>query len=208
MKPSCPSCGAEVPFKSRFAFMAVCNYCKSTIVRHDKDLEILGKMSEMPPDMSPIQIGTTGILGKDKFEIVGRQRIGYENGSWNEWYMLFQSGKDGWLADAQGFIMVSFEDREFSNYPALGKLVPGAIITVGKTEYTADDVKQVTCKGSEGELPFKCIFGRKSTSIDFHSTGSKFCNIDYTHDEKHIFVGKYIDIEELKLENQRQVEGW
>jgi hypothetical protein len=71
--------------------MAVCNYCKSTIVRHDKDLEILGKMSEMPPDMSPIQIGTTGILGKDKFEIVGRQRIGYENGSWNEWYMLFQT---------------------------------------------------------------------------------------------------------------------
>ena len=122
--------------------------------------------------------------------------------------MLFQSGKDGWLADAQGFIMVSFEDREFNDYPALGKLVPGAIITVGKTEYTADDVKQVTCKGSEGELPFKCIVGRKSTSIDFHSTGSKFCNIDYTHDEKHIFVGKYIDIEELKLENQRQVEGW
>jgi hypothetical protein len=208
MKASCPSCGAEVPFKSRFAFMAVCNYCQSTIVRHDQDLENLGKMSDMPPDMSPLQIGTTGIFEKEKFEIIGRQKIGYANGNWNEWYILFQDGKDGWLADAQGFYMVSFENREFKEFPSKDILQPGYTIAVGNSEFTVDDIKQITCKGSQGELPFKCLIGRKSTSIDLVSTKKEFCNIDYAENETHIFIGRYVEIEELNLKNLKQLEGW
>lgn len=208
MKASCPSCGADVPFQSRFAFMAVCKYCQSTIVRHDQNLENLGKMSDMPPDMSPLQIGTTGTFEKEDFTIVGRQRIGYSNGSWNEWYILFQNGTDGWLADAQGFYMVSFENRDFKDFPALSYFKPGATLTVGKSEFTVDDIRQVTCKGSQGELPFKCLIGRKSTSIDLVSEKKEFCNIDYTNEEKHLFLGKYVELEELNFKNLREIEGW
>lgn len=208
MKASCPSCGADVPFKSRFAFMAVCNYCKSTIVRHDQNLETLGKMSDMPADMSPLQIGTTGIYEKEKFEILGRQKIGYENGSWNEWYILFQDGTDAWLADAQGFLMVSFENRGFKDFPAVSSLKPRSDMMIGKTKFTVDDIKQVTCKGSEGELPFKCLVGRKSTSIDLVGNGRQFANLDFTADETHLFLGRYVEVEELELKNLRQVDGW
>jgi hypothetical protein len=208
MKASCPSCGAEVPFKSRFAFMAICNYCKSTLVRHDKDLENLGKMSDLPPDMSPLQIGTTGIFEKEKFEIIGRQKIGYANGNWNEWYILFKNGKDGWLAEAQGFYMVSFENREFKKFPLLEDMKVGKTLTIGKTDFSVDDIREVICKGSQGELPFKCIIGRKSTSIDLVSSEKEFCNMDYSLEETHLFLGKYIELDDLKLENLREIEGW
>ncbi|HMV44141.1 MAG TPA: DUF4178 domain-containing protein [Leptospiraceae bacterium] len=208
MKASCPSCGAEVPFQSRFAFMAVCKYCKSTIVRHDKDLELLGKMSDMPEDMSPIQIGTTGIVGKDPFEVIGRQKIGYSNGVWNEWYLSFKSGKDGWLSDAQGFYMISFEERDFKDFPDKSELKVGNILEIKKTEYSVDDVHEVTCRGSEGELPFKCLVGRKSLSVDLRSERKGFANFDYAEEEQHLFVGRYFEVEDLKLENLRQIEGW
>ena len=90
MKLSCTACGAEVLFKSRSSIFSVCSL----------NIESLGKMTEMPQDMSPLQIGSTGVFEGSKFEVVGRQRIGWESGSWNEWYLHFDSGKDGWLADA------------------------------------------------------------------------------------------------------------
>jgi hypothetical protein len=208
MNASCPSCGAEVPFKSRFAFMAICAYCNSTLVRHDNDLENLGKMSDLSPDMSPLQIGTTGIYEKEKFEIIGRQKIGYANGNWNEWYIIFKNGKDAWLAEAQGQYMVSFENREFKNFPLLKEMKPGKTLIIDKIEYSVDDIKEVVCKGSQGELPFKSIIGRKSTSIDLVSDEECFCNLDYSSEEIHLFIGKYVELEDLKLENLREIDGW
>ncbi|MFN8550968.1 MAG: hypothetical protein U0103_05715 [Candidatus Obscuribacterales bacterium] len=65
---SCPSCGANVDFKSKASLYAVCSFCKSSLVRHDVDLEKIGTVSDLVDDLSPIQIGTTGTFGNDKFE--------------------------------------------------------------------------------------------------------------------------------------------
>src|SRR5688572_12411014 len=103
LKLNCPSCAATIVFKSRVSVLAVCSYCKSAVVRHDLNVENLGKMAELPPDMSPLQLGTRGKYEGTSFEIVGRLKVAWEEGTWNEWYLLFDSGRDGWLAEAQGF---------------------------------------------------------------------------------------------------------
>ncbi|HNK59768.1 MAG TPA: hypothetical protein PLL86_26385, partial [Leptospiraceae bacterium] len=61
---------------------------------------------------------------------------------------------------------------------------------------------------SEGELPFKCLVGRKSLSVDLRSERKGFANFDYAEEEQHLFVGRYFEVEDLKLENLRQIEGW
>jgi len=188
--------------------MAVCSYCKSIIVRHDQNLKNLGITSDMPEDLSPLQIGSLGIYKKENFEIVGRQKILYPNGTWNEWYILFKNGNDGWLAEAQGDYMVSFEKRNFNQFPKLSSLTIGTSINIDQILFLVDDIKQIVCNGSEGELPFQAEIGRKSTSIDLVSSNNDFANFDYGENESHLFLGSYVEFESLQLGNLRQLEGW
>ncbi len=208
MKLSCPACGAEVLFKSRASIFGVCSFCNSTLVRHDMNIESLGKMTEMPQDMSPLQIGTTGFFDNSRFEVVGRQRIGWESGAWNEWYLHFDNGKDGWLADAQGFYMVSFQLFEQLSLPELSKLKASDVITINKRSFTVDDVREVTCIGSQGELPVKSVKGRKSTSVDLLGAEDTFGNIDYSAEGARLFFGRYVDFENLQFRNLREIDGW
>ena len=100
---NCPSCGAEVTFQSAHTVFTVCKYCQSTLVRKDLKLEDLGKMAQLKDDPTPLQLGTSG-KRKGEFTLIGRVRVEWERGFWNEWYLRFDDGREGWLADAQGFI--------------------------------------------------------------------------------------------------------
>jgi hypothetical protein len=208
MKLACPACGAEVQFKSRASVFGVCSFCSSTLVRHDMDIESLGKMSEMPQDMSPLQIGSTGIHERSRFEVVGRQKISWSDGVWNEWYVLFDNGKDGWLADAQGFYMISFQLPTPEDLPAAGALQVGANLKLQGLVFNVDDIKDVACSGSEGELPVKSVHGRKSTSVDLVGPENQFGNIDFAAEGNRLFLGKYVEFDDLQLTNLREIDGW
>jgi len=56
----CPNCGGVVTFQSSIAVFAVCPYCRSMVVRHDVNAEAIGQMAQLPPDLSPLQIGAHG----------------------------------------------------------------------------------------------------------------------------------------------------
>lgn len=207
-KFSCPACGAEVQFKSRVSVFGVCSYCATMVVRHDMNLEMMGKMAQLPPDMSPLQVGTQGRFEGKGFEIVGRLKIGWDQGSWNEWYTLLDDGRDGWLAEAQGFYMFSFKHADLNGLPDLKKVSPGMTVAIGKEEFQIEDIKQAECVGSEGELPMRGPKGRKSTSVDLNGEDGKFACIDYGEDEVRLYVGRYIDFEKMNLTSLRQVDGW
>src|SRR5690349_21816400 len=105
---ACPSCGAKVQFKSSASFFAVCDHCRSTLLRQDLNIENLGVMADLKPDGSPIQLGTGGRYLNVHFTVIGRIQLQYENGIWNEWHLLFDDGRTGWLGEAQGIYTVTF----------------------------------------------------------------------------------------------------
>src|SRR5579884_2268728 len=154
---NCPSCGAELTFRSSVSVSCVCPYCRSLVVRHDTNVEAIGKMADLPADISPFQIGTTGKYKHISFTLVGRVKIGWHDGCWNEWFMFTDEGKKGWLAEAQGSLAISFE----TELPP-GKALPpaqslpslGQILSLHDAFFTVTDLKQAECLGSEGELPF------------------------------------------------------
>ncbi len=207
MKANCPSCGAEVQFKSSVSVFTVCEFCKSMIVRHDMDLESLGKMAQLPDDISPLQIGSRGKYRNTVFEIIGRLKVAWSDGYWNEWFLLFENGKNGWLAEAMGFFMISSEVKATDRVPKLADLEVGRAYALAPTQrYFVDDIKETVCIGSEGELPFKGLRGRKAVSVDLSDYGGEFVNIEYSEpDDVRLYAGRYVEFEELDLSNLRDL---
>lgn len=111
-KFQCPSCAAEICFQSNVSVYAVCKYCASMVVRRDVDVQAIGTMAALPEDMSPFQIGTQGLYRGQMFGVVGRMKMGWSDGMWNEWFIISDNGLKGWLAEAQGTYAVCFELEE------------------------------------------------------------------------------------------------
>ena len=98
---NCPNCGAPVTFRWSSAVQTTCEFCHSILVRTDVDLKKVGQVSDLPPDASPIQIGTEGIYQNKAFVVIGRIIYEYEQGAWNEWHLVYNDSTNGWLSDAQ-----------------------------------------------------------------------------------------------------------
>lgn len=210
-KYNCPSCSAEISFQSSISASCVCPYCSSLVVRHDSNLESLGSMAQLPDDISPFQLDTAGIYNGLSFRIIGRLKMSWRDGCWNEWFLYFDDAKKAWLAEAQGSLAMIFEEyltpeqakAQFSKIPDLNEQV-----RIAGTTYTVSDRKNTECVGSEGELPFVGFKGRKFKSVDLIA-GNKFAGIEYTQDElPSVFTGKYVEFDELCFSNLRELEGW
>jgi hypothetical protein len=218
----CPSCGAEIPFRTSIAAYAVCPYCRTMVVRRDDDIKNLGAVAALPDDMSPFQIGTEGYYNNVHFGIVGRLRIGWEDGNWNEWFMVSDDQRKGWLAEAQGFYAPCFDvtdeldDTERNAIADIGRRagnasgggVLGARVSLKKAQYKIVDVKEAECIGCEGELPFLAPKGRKTTSIDLIHGDGLFASIEISEEGNRVFEGSYAEWHDLRCSNYRHFENW
>jgi hypothetical protein len=204
----CPACGAEVKFKNRSSLFQVCSFCTTMLVRTDVKLESIGKMAQLAPDMSLIQIGTRGKFKKSHFEVIGKQRMEWEDGAWNEWYVYFDDGKDGWLAEAQGFFMVSFLFEGDIDFPEMKKIKPGQTWEFGHTQYIVDDIKVAKSLGGLGELPVETHKGKSSSFVDLSGPDDTFASIDYSGSKPRLYMGSYFDFDDFEFENLKELDGW
>ena len=106
---NCPSCGAAVKFQSAASVLAVCEYCASTLLRRGAVLEDIGKMASLMDDPTLIRVGSEGGYKGARFAVIGRLQMRYEAGLWNEWHILFDDMRTGWLGESAGEFFVTFE---------------------------------------------------------------------------------------------------
>lgn len=216
---ACPSCGAPVSFRSSLSVSAVCPYCQSLLVRRDINVEDLGKVAALPPDMTPFQVGTDAYDGDGRITLVGRLRLAWQDGFWNEWFFVSDSGRKGWLAEAQGTYALSYELNE-APHPNTQKaisrwaensgktLIVGQGLTLDGKSFIVTDVKKAVCIGCEGELPVISPTGRRTLTVDLMGGPDEFASIEISGDGRRIFTGRYVEWEQLRASNLRQVEGW
>ncbi len=171
------------------------------------DLEALGVMAQLPEDLSPLQRGSRGKYSNTGFEVVGRLKVAWSEGCWNEWFLNFEDGRQGWLGEAMGFFMLSFEAKGLKVLPDRSAMKPGETISFGKAgRFVVDDIKEAACIGSEGELPFPGLLGRKTTSIDLSSVDGRYANIEYSEqDGVTVYLGRYVDFSSLDWSNLRDL---
>ncbi|MBK8038364.1 MAG: DUF4178 domain-containing protein [Verrucomicrobiaceae bacterium] len=204
----CPQCGAPVPFRSSIAIFAVCEHCRSSVVRKDFNVETFGTMAELPPDLSPLQVGTKGHYAGRGFTLIGRLRLHWGDGSWTEWCADFGGGTIGWIAEAMGFYMVSFEQTA----PEVAKVDlnvnAGARLTLAGQSWLVNDVKKACCIAVEGELPFAVAPDALRTGIDLTGPDGGFGTVEISGDQRTFYAGHYAQFEELNFTELRKVPGW
>jgi uncharacterized protein (DUF983 family) len=197
---SCPSCGAEVKFRSHASVMAVCEYCSTRVLKGADSVKDLGKMSSVLEDYSPIQIGTAGVLGGRPFTVVGRIQLRYSAGMWNEWFLFFDDGKTSWLGDSSGLYTITAEYQGAAQTLAFDKLVPGRSYNLGGGMYTAAEVRVADCVGGQGELPFTVGDGYQARVADFRR-GVEFITLDYSDGPQPVvYTGLAVTLDSLQCQ--------
>jgi hypothetical protein len=204
----CPGCGAKTAFESSISLLAVCEYCRSLMMRSDLNVQDLGKVAELVRDGSPVQLGTRGVYGGRAFAVLGRLQLRYAQGLWNEWFLNFEDATGGWLGEAQGLYAVSYWVKPERPVPARGSLTLGQGLELGGTKYVVRDLRSARYESAQGQLPFQAPLGAEFQYADLAGQGTEFATIDYSEAEPLVFAGHYAKFDELHFENLRAFEGW
>ncbi len=203
---SCPSCGAQVQFRSHASVVAVCEYCRATVMKDADAVRDLGKMSSVLEDFTPIQVGTTGVVGGRQFSVVGRIQLRYSAGMWNEWFLSFDDGGTGWLGDSSGLYTVTTETQASGELPSFDDIVPGKVYTISERHFTASEKRVADCIGGQGELPFRVGAGWQARVADLRE-GEAFATLDYSDSDTPVFYnGVAVTLEEIKCQLLREDE--
>ncbi len=211
---SCPNCGAELRFRSVGLPVKVCEFCRSTVLRRGEQLELAGTAATVPDDVSPIRIGTTGSDGDRRFEVVGRVRWRWSDGAWSEWLLLFGDGSHGWLGEASGRFMLLAEQGAIAASSDLpdrmrdGRVIVGQQATIDGTDYQVNDVRTITCIGSEGELPFAAPAGLEALSVDLLRGDGRCASVQREGEAVSVYTGRYVGLADLDPRDLRAIEGW
>jgi len=213
---TCPNCGAPIRFRSNDLPVKVCDYCRTSVLRTGGNLQAIGKIAEVPDDVSPLQLGVRGRDGAHSFELIGRVRWRYADGAWNEWLALFDDGSTGWVGESTGRYMMlrpvpsSGLAPDVLSFVKSGRAIRiGGVLTVGAIEYSVNDAREVTCVASEGELPFNAPLGLKTMSIDLMTPDGGCASIQRDQDgEVDAYAGRYVSLGDMAASNLRAFEGW
>jgi hypothetical protein len=208
----CPTCGADSSFKSGAPY-SVCRSCKSLLIRGDASLEALGRVAVVPDDFSPLQIGTSGEFEHVAFRVVGRLRKEWDEGSWNEWCVLFDDQRFGWLAEAQGDLVMSFAvpGTELAGGPVAareGRATPGSVWHFHGEDFTVTDVKSVRLQGAEGELAEFFSLGEAVLCVDLRGPGLAFATAELRRGSAHVYLGRFVEFAECRFALLRRLPGW
>jgi hypothetical protein len=199
----CPSCGAQVLFRSAASVLAVCEYCQSTLLRQDMDVENLGKMATLLEDASRLQLGAEGRYHGEHFAIVGRIQLQYGQGVWNEWYVLFDSQRAAWLSEASGNYVFTFPTLLTTDVPAFAELRVDQRVRLLKQDFTVSNIEIATCIALAGELPVSISPGDVAPVVDL-SNSTHFASLDYSADKPLLYLGEEVALDKLALTGLRE----
>ena len=201
---TCPNCGAKIVFQWSSSVQTVCEYCKSVLVRTDVDLAKIGQVADLPPDISPIQLNTEGIYRNKAFVVIGRILYEYEQGGW---HFMMNDGTNGWLSDAQEEYGVSFAANG-QKLPVESQLRAEQQFSWNGEMYTLSVITEAHFRGVQGELPFQYWDKDNVVFADLRTQSKKFATLDYSDAEPALYLGEFVELDELKLKNLRKFEGW
>ncbi|MBN3004821.1 DUF4178 domain-containing protein [Chromobacterium alkanivorans] len=201
---ACPSCGADVEFKSEASAMAVCAYCQSTLLRSADSVRDIGKMAALLNDYSPLQITSCGQYMGRGFSVVGRIQLRYDAGLWNEWYLLFDDGGDGWLSESVGQYTLTLAVGAAPQAAGFEQQRPGAAFRHDKVDFVVSDVRAAECTAGEGELPFQVGAGWQAKVVDARRQ-AQFLTLDYSDNPQkpQLFLGNAVTLPQLRMERLR-----
>lgn len=140
-----------------------------------------------------LELGARGKLRQAPFVLAGRTCVRSDGGGlWNEWTLVFDDGRQGFLAEALGTFTLFFE-RPMA--PAFDALDVGSALKIGFVVVERGQAKRVARWGDVPEAP------RTYRYADLSSASGETATIDYGEPgrEPDVFVGRRMKLAELGL---------
>ncbi|RZI84997.1 MAG: DUF4178 domain-containing protein [Rubrivivax sp.] len=181
--------------------MAVCSYCRSTLVRDGESLRRIGQSAELFNDHSPLQLGVTGRYQGEGFALVGRLQMASEGGTWNEWHALFDNGRSGWLSEDNGGHVIGF-DTATSGQPIpfdWTQSKPGQSAVIDGRAWTVASVVNAGIQAAQGELAFLPDFKRRLTVVELRNPQGEVLSLDTRDDPPKRSLGRAVELSQLAL---------
>lgn len=203
----CLSCGGEIEIKNRFTHLAVCDYCGSAIVTDEKAARIAGKMSVLALTDGPLYTTGQGSVKGKRFTVQGRVRYAYSDGCWDEWFLLYEDGSQGWISEDSGNMILehlsSIKNPGFS----FDQLDPGKNIKMQDKSYQVKEKNTAECESAEGQLPFPVVPGEKVPYVDLQESEGGLGSIEFDEDGIKVFLGEAISPSDIKMEMSAEEAG-
>ncbi len=201
----CPSCGGPVTLASSASAFAVCPFCHNSLALQDQSLQQLGHVSQVLEDYSVLRLGVTGRWQDKAFTVIGRIQLSYPGGFWNEWYLLFEDNRTGWLSDASGQYAVLHEQATSTPLLPFEVFKPGQKVRLEHAVYTVSDRRTAQCVGAEGELPFAVSERWTARVVDLRHAGG-FATLDYSQAQPVVYSGASVTLQQLQAQMLRSEE--
>src|SRR5215218_2762011 len=209
LQANCPSCGAQVLFKTGSSVVVVCEFCRSAVARTDRGIEDAGKVADIAESGSPLDVGLRGVCRGVAFELTGRAQLQHAGGGlWDEWYAAFADGRWGWLAEAQGRFYLTFQIQVPSPnaLPSFDSLQLGQQVWAIPAQQPPVVAEKGTARmlAAEGEIPYLLTPGETYAYADLSGAGGVFGTLDFGEQPPLVFMGRETTLEELGLAHARR----
>ena len=222
LRTNCPKCGKPVVFYGDFAMSSICTGCGTIVRRPARGQATAGgaaeqpakevespQIGDLPQGDSPLEFGMKGRYQGHDFQIRGVVRLQHDAGGfWDEWYLLFDDGRCGWLAEVQQRLFLTFliDLRGAAKIPDFNELNVDQRFRLR----AADPPLKVAEKGSgrpvaaRGEIPYDLKPQADYRYADLSGPGGRFATIDYGDATPAVYYGKEVHLADLNLPHRHE----
>lgn len=180
----------------------VCEHCNALVARTDRSVENLGKAADLLQTQSPLALWLGGSHGGLGFQLTGRAQLRHGSGGvWDEWYLAFDDGTWGWLAEAQGNFYLSYRQPDAGAIDPQS-FVAGHPVQVGHppTAMVVAETGEAEMLAARGEIPYRPEIGRRYWYADLSGPGGSFGTLDFGEQPPALFLGKQVSLADLGLD--------
>jgi hypothetical protein len=178
------------------------------VVREGDVVRDHGKIARFQRELSPIQVGASGVYDKRPFRVAGVLRKGRSRVRWNEWFITFEDGDTGWLGEGNGQWFVYGAHYPVSpsvyNRQSTGDQLEFAGVT-----YVILEDAEAELLAAEGELPFAVSPTQRARYFDLRGvSGAQVGTLDFSDSPPTLWTGRDVSLVDLKMEGLRPFSGW
>jgi ribosomal protein S27AE len=195
----CPSCGANITQQNPASRSISCGYCGQTSHINADSLQAAGEQHLLVDYGSFLSVGNRGRWQGQGFTILGRLRIEYEDGFWDEWYINFDNGNPAWIQEDDGSFMLFLPEGETVKVNYYDVHV-GSFVDFNRTlnQVFITSKSRAKVEGGEGELPFRIVPGEIADFVEGIKDG-EVISIEILPDGLTVYKGNEITLDDLLL---------
>ncbi len=188
---SCPSCGVSISDTTAHTRSMSCPHCSNWVYLGSNGWESAGLFEHAIDAPSILRLGKRGVLEDRPFVVVGRVRMSYSEGFWDEWWLEFDDGFYQWLEEDDGVYRLH-SPRDHAIQPGqFDAAIVGGNVSIEGADWFVTERVDAQVAGVEGSLPVAIVPGESVVCVDGINNGIK-ASFEAADMEVQMFQGRVV----------------